>query len=394
MKLFTTPVGLIPMLGIAGASLAIGFGTGRITAPSDPVPRSGDRVAVVLDKQEMRTLPAVNPASVPSDAHAPSPSSPHQSDLQGILANPDAKVRSRELDALLATADDPGVKQLLEWVTTMPESAQKRVALGKVMKRWGELDGVAATAYGIDSYQQTGNSSLIRNALLGWAQADPAASMQYLQGLGLGHGLATDFTRDILGVWSNANPQAAAAYLQANPSAQSGWGVGGFGRGGGGVAWGTPSAVVAGNWAAQDPQAAANWVLSLPAGPQQGSAMNQVLQNWVAQDPNAAVAFVNSQPAGQGKDGMVSSLARGLAADDPASAIKWVSAIGNEGMQAGTVMNILGQAGVFGPNGPDTALAQSLVAPLPQNVQQQIMQRVTDRGGPFGGGGGGRGRAR
>jgi hypothetical protein len=391
MKLLTSSSGLLPILGIASTALAVGFGTGRLTSPAAPSPQS-IKAPVISEHQELRTLSAIPPTPVPAaDTNAVPDKKLGQVDLKKIMANADARERAKELDALLASSDEPEVKQLLDWVTAMPDGPEKRVALGKVMKRWGELDGSAAAAYGIDSYQQTGNSSLLRNALLGWAQADPASSMQYLQGLGLGHGLANDFTRDILGVWSNTNPQAAAAYLQANPSAQIGWSGGGFGRGGG--AWGGPSAVVAGNWAAQDPQAAANWALSLPAGPQQGSAMNQVLQNWVAQDPNAAVAFVNSQPAGPGKDGMVSSLARGLAADDPTSAIKWVSTIGNEGMQTGTVMGILGQAGVFGPNGPDTTLAQSLVAPLPQNVQQQIMQRVTNRGGPWGGGGG-RGNAR
>jgi hypothetical protein len=389
MKLLTSSGGLLPILGIASTALAVGFGTGRLTSPAAPPPQSV-KAPAISEHQEVRTLSAIpsTPASA-ADTNAVPEKKLGQADLKKIIANADARERAKELDALLALSDEPEVKQLLDWVTAMPEGPEKRVALGKVMKRWGELDGSAAAAYGIDSYQQTGNSSLLRNALLGWAQADPASSMQYLQGLGLGHGLANDFTRDILGVWSNTNPQAAAAYLQANPSAQSGWGGGGFGRGGG--AWGGPSAVVAGNWAAQDPQAAANWALSLPAGPQQGSAMNQVLQNWVAQDPNSAVAFVNSQPAGPGKDGMVSSLARGLAADDPSSAIKWVSSIGNEGMQTGTVMGILGQSGVFGPNGPDTAMAQSLISPLPQPVQQKIMQRVTNSGGPWGGG---RGSAR
>jgi len=385
MKSLPFSGGLVPLLGIAGTALAVGFGTGRMTAPSHSAPRA--RVSTVLpEKQEVRTLPAVSSPTAPAvDTNAVAEKKQGKDDLKKILENPDAKERAKELEALLAMADEPEVKQLLDWVTAMPDGPEKRVALGKVMKRWGELDGSAAAAYGIDSYQQTGNSSLLRNALIGWAQADPSSSMQYLQGLGLGHGLANDFTRDILGVWSNVNPQAAAAYLQANPSAQSGWGGGGFGRGGG--PWGGANAVVAGNWAAQDPQAAANWALSLPAGLQQGSAMNQVLQNWVAQDPNNAVAFVNSQPAGPAKDGMVSSLARGLASDDPTSAMKWVSTISNQGMQTGTAMGILAEAGVFGPNGPDTALAQSLTSTLPQNVQQQIMQRVTNRGGPWGGGG-------
>jgi hypothetical protein len=150
--------------------------------------------------------------------------------------------------------------------------------------------------------------------------------------------------------------------------------------------------IVADNWAAQDPQAAANWAWSLPAGAQQGMVMNIVLQNWVDQDPNGAATFVNSQPAGSAKDGMVSGLVRSLAADDPASAMKWVASMGNQGMQVVTAMSVLGQAGVFGSTkGTDTALAQSLVSTLPQNVQQQIMQRLTNRGVAPGGGARGNG---
>ena len=387
MKIPTSANTLSPLLGIGAASLAIGFGAGRLTVPSE----SSRQVAPapgIAEKQEIRT-PSAAPNTVPEVPVTAASRKLTKDVLAKTLGAADPADRSKGLDALLAKADEGEVKQLLDWVIGMPDGAVKRVALGKVMQKWGELDGASASAYGVDAFQQTGNASLLRNALLGWAQSDPTSSIQYLQGLGLGRGLSNDFSRDILGVWSNVNPQAAAAYLQANPSMMGTfWGFGGRNSGGSG----STASVVAGNWAAQDPQGAANWALSLSAGPQQGSAMNRVLQTWVAQDPNAAVAFVNSQPAGPAKDGMVSSLARGLAADDPSSAMKWVSAIGNQGMQTGTTMGILAEAGVFGPNGPDTALAQSLVSTLPQAVQQQIMQRVTNRAGPWGGGGRGNGR--
>jgi hypothetical protein len=357
--------------------LAIGFGTGRLTAPSES-PRQVVPPPVVVEKQEIRTLSAA-PSSAPDTNGAVAPRKPTKDDLTRILGAGDPVDRSRGLDALLAKADEDEVKQILDWVEAMPDGALKRVALGKVMQKWGELDGAAAAAHGIDAYQQTGNASLLRSALLGWASADPASSIQYLQGLGLGRGLSNDFARDILGVWSNTNPQAAASYLQANPALMGAFG--GFGSRAGGGAYGGAASVVAGNWAAQDPAAAAGWALSLPAGPQQGSAMNQVLRGWVAQDPAGAVAFVNSQPAGLPKDGMVSSLARGLAADDPSSAMKWVGSIGDQGMQTRTAMGVLAEAGVFTQNGPDIGLAQSLTSGLPQSVQQQVFQRLTNGGG-------------
>jgi hypothetical protein len=299
--------------------------------------------------------------------------------LKKILENPNGVDRAKGLEALLAMADASEVKQLLDWVTAMPDSAAKRVALGKVMKKWGELDGAAAAAYGVDTLQQTGNTTLLRSALMGWAQSDPSSSMQYLQGLGLGNGLVNNFSRDILGVWSNLNPQEAASYLQANPGIQGG---GGPGRGGGAFS------TVAGNWAAQDPQAAANWALSLSSGADQGAAMNQVIQKWVNQDPASATAFVNSQPPGQVKDGELSNLARGLGADDPASAMKYITQIGDVRTETRAAMTVLGEAGVFTPNGPDMALAQSLISALPPTTQQQVLQRLTNGSGRWGGGGG------
>lgn len=388
MKILTTSGGLLPVLGIAGTTLAIGFGAGRLSAPvtaSDRAP-----AAVTIQSQEVRTLRPASPSESTTGMDSPvdkKPGRPGKEDLIKILGNPVAKNRSTELDALLAGVDATGARQILDLVTSMPDGPGKRLALGKVMQKWGELDGAAAAAYGVEAFERTGNVTLLRNAMLGWAQSDPASSMQYLQGLDLGRGLANDFTRAVLGVWSDFDPAAAAAYLQVNPGSQGGWG--GFGRRGGsfGRGSGDPALIVADNWAAQDPQAAANWAWSLPAGAQQGMVMNIVLQNWVDQDPNGAATFVNSQPAGSAKDGMVSGLVRSLAADDPASAMKWVASMGNQGMQVVTAMSVLGQAGVFGSNkGTDTALAQSLVSTLPQNVQQQIMQRLTNRGVAPGGG--------
>ena len=386
MRLLTSSGGLLPILGIAGTALAVGFGTGRLTAPVASDSRAAN-ASVIPEKQEIRTLQAVPFSPVPvADSNVVEKKKPGLDDFKKIMGNPNAKGRVSGLDDLLAKTDESEVKQLLDWVTAMPDGAAKRMALGKVMQKWGELDGTAAAAYGVDTFQQTGNAALLRSALLGWAQADPASSIQYLQGLGLGRGLSNDFSRDILGIWSNANPQAAAAYLDANPAVAGSFG--GFGQRGGGGPFGSASSIVAGNWAAQDPQAAASWALSLPSGLQQGSAMNHVLQNWVAQDPNGAVAFVNSQAAGPARDGMVSSLARSLAADDPAAAMKWVPSIGDQGMQTRAVMGVLGEAGVFSPNGPDMALAQSLVATLPQNVQTSVMQHLTNGGSHWSGGGG------
>ena len=393
MKILTTSGGLLPFLAIGGTTLVVGFAAGRLSAPvaaSDRTPAT-----VTIQSQEIRTLRSASPSESATVRDSSVDRKPDQGDLKKILGNPNPLERARGLDAMLAGVDAPEVKQLLDWVNAMPDGAAKRVALGKVMQRWGQLDGSAASAFGIDAFQQTGNATVLRNALLGWAQTDPSSSMQYLQGLGLSRGLMNEFSRDILGIWSNLNPQAAAEYLQSNPDSLGGRGAvgGGRGMGGPGGYFGGPAAIVAANWAAQDPQAAANWALSLSQGQGEGrqgwGAMNQVIDRWVNQDPNAAASFVGSQSAGPAKDAMLASLVRGLAADDPASTMKWVSLIGNQDIQRGTTMGILAEAGVFTQNGPDITLAQSLISSLPQNVQQQVMQGLTNRGGPYGGAGGG-----
>jgi hypothetical protein len=364
MKLPISTDGQLWFLAIAGIALCgTGFFAGRLTAPSATPSMEEAPAALPSPKQEIRSK-ELRPtyAGVGADAKANSKKKPSQEDLRKILENSNARERVRELEALLSKTDESGLKQLLNSVAVMPDSPAKRLAMGKMMQRWGELDGAAAAAYGIDNYQQSGNASLLRNALLGWAESDPASSMQYLQGLGLAHGLMNDFSRDVLGVWSNLNPQEAAAYLQNNPALM---GNGVFSRGGGPL--GGPTSVVARNWAVQDPQSAVNWTLSLSNGYQQGSALNQAILNWVTQDPGAAASYVNSQPVGAAKDELVAGLARGLAIDDPASAMDWVSSISNEETRISAAKAVLRQAGSNAP----TLISNSKL--LPQD-KEKILQ--------------------
>lgn len=368
------PASLPTLLGITGAALLVGFGTGRMSAPA-PVPPSAP--SVTIGSGEVRTLHPLHEQPLALGAGSTVEKTFSQADWNKALQGKNALSRSKALQELLSKEGLPGVKQALAWANALPEGPAKRAVMDQVIQRWAELDGASAAEYGVGNFQQTGNTAQLRAALLGWAQGDPSASMQYLQGLGLGNGLMRILSRDLLGVWSNVNPQQAATYLQSNPSLLEGSRFMGWGGSHGGGA----ASVVAANWAAQDPAAAMQWVSSSLSGNQRFMAANRVIQSWAAQDLSGATAYVSSLPPGQDHEMFVNLMAQEIAMDNPASAMQWAASLTNQGMQIGSAMSVLGHAGVMTSSGTDLQAAQSLLrnSGLNPNVQSNILTILTQQ---------------
>ena len=378
MKFLTLSGGFLPVVGIAVPTLAVGFGLGRVTAP-DPIPRNKESSAapsaVSIGSPGTKTLAAIDPSEVSA-----SKQSSTKGDLMQAISSENPKARERNLDALLSKASLEEVKKLLDWAKDLPDGAAKKTALSKLMERWGEMEGAAAAAYAQQVLEQTGDSSLLREAMKGWAQTDPEGSLQHTQGLPVAEAIRRDITRDIVSEWADRNPEAAAAFVQS----------------GGGVAGNDPNglsgrlaSVVADRWSQQDPAAAAAWAASLPAGRDQARALDQVVENWSQLDLKAAAAFVSGQPAGLARDEMTGTIARNIGRQDATQGLGWAATISDQNMQERTAMGILWRTA-----SQDPAQVQQLIqnSQLSDAVKQDIINRFQNQtanggsGGPTGGG--------
>lgn len=340
----------------------VGFGLGRMTASKAPLTekRSGlaEQTIQASDVPVAETGVAVRAeGSGPANSLAL---------LQQTVGMTNPKTRDREMENALSRASLEEVRKALEWASTLPDSAARRALLGKIMERWGQLDGANAAAYGEKILAETGNPQLLRDAVRGWGQSDPNGAMQYAQSLAAGDGIKRDISRDLLRDWADRSPEAAAAYAAANRIE--------VGRGG-------AVSVISDRWSKQDPQAAANWALGLPAGRDQQRALDQLVQNWSDLNLQAAADFVSRQPAGANKDVMVGSLAREVAKQDTLAALQWASTLSSPEMQSRTALSFMWRAARQDLEGARQMVSASAMSPAAKAAALGKMTNGYVRGG-------------
>lgn len=90
----------------------------------------------------------------------------------------------------------------------------------------------------------------------------------------------------------------------------------------------TAASGVAGRWAAQDPDAAVQWLDSL-SGQERISAAGSLASRWASYDSLAASEWIGGMTPGAERDEAAQSLAAAIAPDDPDSALHWAKSIGD-----------------------------------------------------------------
>jgi hypothetical protein len=337
--------------------MTVGFGLGRVSAPKGEAAKDGS-VSASAHIAEGRG--GGDGEKEMGSAFEQKGQDSTEDQLKRALGMNDPKRRDRELENSLSRASLADVKKALDWALSLPEGAAKRAAMAKIMERWGQLDGANAAAYAEKLFAETGNPDLLKDAMRGWGQTDPVASLQYAQSMSLSDGLRRDITRDLVRDWADRSPQAAAAYAASNSLD---------------VGRGSLTSLIADRWSKQDPQTAANWAMTLPAGREQQRAYDQLVQNWCDLNLQAAASFVSSQPAGENKDAMIGTLAREVAKQDPSAALKWAATLSDSGMQEDTAWSVLRRSARRDPEGTQQLLQSSS---LSAEVKQALMTRMTN----------------
>jgi hypothetical protein len=356
--------GWIPWVGTAGVAMTVGFGLGRVSAPSRESAKESGGLAsdhIVEGKGGGDGEKGMGGAFEEKNQDST------EDGLKRALGLNDPKRRDRELENSLSRASLTDVKKALDWALHLPDGAAKRAAMAKIMERWGQLDGANAAAYAEKLFAETGNPDLLRDTMRGWGQTDPVGSLQYAQSMPVSDGVRRDITRDLVRDWADRSPQAAAAYAASNALD---------------VGRGSLTSLIADRWSKQDPQSAANWAMTLPAGREQQRAYDQLVQNWCDLNLQAAASFVSSQPAGENKDAMIGTLAREVAKQDPSAALKWAATLSDSGMQEETAWSVLRRSVRRDPEGTQQLLQSSA---LSAEVKQAVMTRMTNNTGQWGG---------
>jgi hypothetical protein len=151
-----------------------------------------------------------------------------------------------------------------------------------------------------------------------WAEVDPTAAMSFSNTMGF----AGAFVRPtILQSWASTDPANAAKYYEQNPREFAMMGMMG-GRGPMGGQGG--AAIIASEWARQDPDGAMAWAASLTT--EKGAAMNSVIGEIAKSDPAKAISMLSQLADGDRSDAYA-SIATQYGATDFNGAETWIRSL-------------------------------------------------------------------
>lgn len=231
------------------------------------------------------------------------------------------------------------------------EKERKQRELSEIYRQPGQIDRVqglldyysnlSADQFALEAEKLDSlpfNERILASFLLfgKWAEVDPTAAMAFTDTMGFAGG----FVRPtVLQGWASTDPVNAAKYYTDNPQQFAMMDMmGGRGRGPGGQGAG---AIIAGEWAKQDPDAALEWASALKAG--SGNAMRSVVAEVAKTDPSKAAAMVATMPENERRDAY-ESIAVEWGAKNFTEAAAWANGLPAEQRDAALASAIAGLA--------------------------------------------------
>lgn len=157
-----------------------------------------------------------------------------------------------------------------------------------------------------------------------WAETDPHAALEQSKTMGFPEMFMA--RAGVVSGWAASNPEGLAKQYTENPGDFRMGGLGG--RGGGDTV-----AMIAGEWAKQNPEAALKWARTLEER-EAGDAIAGVFNELAQQDPKAAVAMAAGLSAEERMDAY-RSIAESWAISDYSAADNWINSLsGDEKVEA------------------------------------------------------------
>jgi hypothetical protein len=121
-----------------------------------------------------------------------------------------------------------------------------------------------------------------------------------------------------------------------------------------------------------DPQNAAAWVSSFPAGNTRDSAISSIMSSWANSDPKTAADWLNSLPADKGQDRAAQNFVNQISWEYPDIAATLVSKISEETQRDFAIENVARQWLQIDRKSAEAWLNQTS---LPDDRKARLLQR-------------------
>ncbi len=240
----------------------------------------------------------------------------------------------------------------LQWAAALTSPDTRNQATTSILQSWAEDDPRAAANYCVKNVPD--DTQAISSVVSDWMQTDPQAALSWASALpegkqrdqalfrGLRQLADTDPTRaidyarnsmqgagqqsalsEIATAWAANEPQAAGNWVL-----QSGIDVNG-----------SIASSIASTWGQQDPQAAASWLIQNAKEP--AGSIGNVLRNWARQSPADVAAWMNQIAAGPIRDNAIVAFTGAVEQSDPETAGAWSVSIGDDAQRRNAIRNVV-----------------------------------------------------
>lgn len=255
-----------------------------------------------------------SPAVVQQKPAAKESSPTSTADENKILLGDITTVPFQELYGILSSRSPEEVRRLAEQLKELPPTKDTKAKITAFFKAWAHLDAKAAFAEATSFNSAESKGAAIGAVING---ADPgmasflATSIADLPSEALTPAQRRNFLTSTVGKWSQADPVAAAKFLDRLPGSD-------------GIGLMSARISIAQNWAAIDPQAALAWAQGKGNSPGASVAVSGAITGWWHADPHAAEQYVASHLNTLDSESVM-ALTRQIFGEDPQRAKEWIN---------------------------------------------------------------------
>ena len=333
------------MLIAVGALLFGGVGGYLIGNGGDDSNPEGDSQIGVRTKKSVSSRVATVTAGSGNSAPRAARSS---GGLREILSEPGQTSRIMSLLEYYSDLDPSQFESEVQKLQGLPMS-QRMLAMNLLFSRWAENDPKGSW----ERSQQMGFPEMFMaraGAVSGWAASNPEALAQEYSnnpdefGMGPGGRGRGDTAAMIAGEWAKQNPEAALKWAQTLDDREAADAISGvfnelsqqdpqealrMAATLDANARGDAYESIAASWAISDYAAADQWINSLSEG--QGKVRFAAIESLANASPSQAARETTKLPAGEERDELVAEVSREWARQDAPAAFEWLTESGSEG---------------------------------------------------------------
>ena len=333
------------MLIAVGALLFGGVGGYLIGNGGDDSNPEGDSQIGVRTKKSVSSRVATVTAGSGNSAPRAARSS---GGLREILSEPGQTSRIMSLLEYYSDLDPSQFESEVQKLQGLPMS-QRMLAMNLLFSRWAENDPKGSW----ERSQQMGFPEMFMaraGAVSGWAASNPEALAQEYSnnpdefGMGPGGRGRGDTAAMIAGEWAKQNPEAALKWAQTLDEREAADAISGvfnelsqqdpqealrMAATLDDNARGDAYESIAASWAISDYAAADQWINSLSEG--QGKVRFAAIESLANASPSQAARETTKLPAGEERDDLVAEVSREWARQDAPAAFEWLTESGSEG---------------------------------------------------------------